>query len=143
MRGRMWSSLALAAAVAVGCSDSTGVTNTDLVGTWAASEFVFSDFADPVTDFDVIGMGGGATIVIRADSTFTTTITLPFSDPLVANGTWKLQGDKTLILTEGSETTALDVSLSGTTLTIHTTDLTFDFGNGEIPAQLNAKFTKQ
>jgi hypothetical protein len=144
MRGKRWSALALVVAVGVACSDSTAPAVDELVGTWNATEFTFSDFGDPVMDFDVIASNGSAQIVFRADSTYTYTITLPFSEPAVASGKWTLNGGKLTITESGASSgTELQVSLTGTTLTVYTNDLTFDFGNGEIPAQLNAKFVKQ
>jgi hypothetical protein len=121
------------------------VTEDDLIGTWNATEFVFSDFGDPVTDFDVLAEGGSVTMVIRADGTFTLTFTIGGLEPDVVDGTWDLQGDDVLILTEEGEVDglALEISLDGTTLTVYSDDVEFDFGDGEIPAQLEALFEKQ
>ncbi len=144
MRRLSWLAIPLLAGLAWGCGDSTGVTEADLVGTWNATAFKFSDFGDPVMDFDVIGMGGSVQIVIAANGDYTVTTTIPGVGPDVATGTWVLQGGDLLILTGTGETdgTEMTVGLSGTTLTVHSTDLMFDFGNGEIPAQLHATFVK-
>jgi hypothetical protein len=140
-----WFAIPVLAGLAWGCGDSTGVTGADLVGTWNATAFEFSDFGDPVMDFDVIGMGGSVEIVINGNGAFTVTVTLPQIPPEVTSGTWVLQGDDLLIFTETGETDGMEmmVGLSGTTLTVHSADLVFDFGSGEIPAQLNATFVKQ
>ncbi|MDH5196402.1 MAG: lipocalin family protein [Gemmatimonadota bacterium] len=127
------------------CSDSTGVTQTDLVGSWNATEFVFSDFGDPVTDFDVLAGGGAVKFTFGADGSFTIVFTMPMSAPDTTGGTWVLQGSNRLIITDegaidGSE---LQISLSGTTLTVYSDDVEFDFGAGDIPAQLDATFVKQ
>ena len=129
----------------VACSDSTGVTESDLVGSWNATRFIFSDFGDPVTDFDVIGVGGTVKITFGADASFMVVNTLPFSPPDTSTGTWSLPSDKRLVLTDQGavDGTELQISLSGTTLTVHSTDVEFDFGDGDIPAQLDATFVKQ
>jgi hypothetical protein len=128
---------------AVGCDDSAGVAETDLVGTWEATAFKFSDFGDPVMDVDVIGMDGSVTMTVNADRTFTLTVTIV--GPEVTNGTWELQGDDLLILTDSGEVdgSELTVSLSGTRLTVYSDDVEFDFGDGFLPAQLDAVFEKQ
>lgn len=143
MRSRVWGTMLLAGALGVACE--SGVTEDDLIGTWNATEFVFSDFGDPVTDFDVLAEGGSVTMGIRADGTFTLTFTIGGLEPDVVDGTWDLQGDDVLILTEEGEVDglALEISLDGTTLTVYSDDVEFDFGDGEIPAQLEALFEKQ
>jgi hypothetical protein len=135
----------LVAGLAPACGDSTSVTGDDLLGTWTATEFVFSDFEDPVTDFDVIQVGGDVTMVVRADGTFTITVAIPFAAPEVQDGTWELQDGNVLVITEQGQVdgVALEIELSGTTLTVYSDDVDFDFGDGEIPAQLNATFVKQ
>jgi hypothetical protein len=139
MRSRRLAAIPLLIGIGLACSDSTGVTETDLVGTWSATAFKFSDFGDPVMDFDVIGMGGSVTASFVADGTYQIVMTAIGTE----TGTWSLQGSDVLLLATGADTTRLDVSLSGTTLTISSNDLTFDFGAGEIPAQLHATFVRQ
>jgi hypothetical protein len=133
------------AGLAWGCGDSTGVTQADLVGTWHATAFKFSDFGDPVMDFDVIGMGGAVDMVFNGNGAYEIVTSIPLVPPDTLSGTWVLQGNDLLVLTEtgSADVTEVTVGLSGTTLTVHSTDLTFDFGNGEIPAQLNATFEKE
>ena len=52
----------LAAAFAVGCSDSTGsdgdVTIGDLVGTWTATEFTYTNQADLDQSVELVGLAG-------------------------------------------------------------------------------------
>lgn len=145
MRRRLLWVVPLLVGLGVACNDSTGVTGTDLVGTWNATEFVFSDFADPVTDFDVLSMGGAVKFTFRADSSFTIVVTLPMTAPDTSEGTWTLQEGSRLIITDQGAVsgTELQVSLSGTTLTVYSDDVEFDFGAGDIPAQLDATFVKQ
>jgi hypothetical protein len=141
---RSWAIVPLLAGLAMACSETT-VPVDDLIGTWNATEFVFANFEDPVTDFDVIAMGGEVEIVIRADNTYTITFTLPFSAPDATDGTWELDGDLLTFTDEGEvDGIELEIELSGTTLTVHSEDVTFDFddGAGEIPAQFDATFVK-
>jgi len=144
VRRLSWLAIPILAGLAGGCGDSTGVTEADLVGTWNATAFKFSDFGDPVMDFDVIGMGGSVEMAINANGTFTLTVTIPGPGPQVTDGTWVLQGDDVVIFTGTGETDGMEttVALSGTTLTVYSDDLVFDFGDGEIPAQLDATFVK-
>jgi len=124
------------------CSDST-VPEADLVGTWNATAFVFSDFGDPVTDFDVIDEGGTVTIVIRADDTFTITFTIPGSAPETDGGAWSVDGDRLVFDAGTVDEMSFDITLSGNTLTIYSDDVEFDFGGGEEPAQVEATFVRQ
>jgi hypothetical protein len=142
MRYRRLAAIPLLIGLGLACSDNTGVTETDLVGTWSAIAFKFSDFGDPVMDFDVIGIGGSATASFVAGGAYQIIVTIIAPDTTA--GTWTLQGTKTLILTSagGTDTTQYTVSLSGSTLTVYSNDVMFDFGSGEIPAQLNATFVR-
>lgn len=143
MRWRVLWAIPLLIGLGVSCSDD--VAEADLVGTWTATQFVFSDFGDPVTDFDLLAAGGDVEIVIRANNTYTITFDVPWADPEVDDGTWALAGS-VLTFDEGTaDETAFDVSLSGNILTIYTDDITFDFDeNGtDDPAQLNARFERQ
>lgn len=126
----------------VACSDST-VPEADLVGTWNATAFVFSDFNDPVTEFDVVAEGGTVTIAIRADNTFTLTFTIPGSAQESESGAWSVSGDRLLFDEGTADEMAFDISLSGNTFTIYTDDVEFDFGNGEEPAEVEATFVRQ
>jgi hypothetical protein len=141
-----WSKMLVVAPLVAGLALACGsdVAEDDLVGTWNATEFVFSNFDDPVMDFDVIGEGGAVTIVIRADGTYTATFTFPESEPEVDNGTWELSGSVLTFDAGTADETDFDVSLSGNTLTIYSDDIgEFDFGDGDEPAQLDATFVRQ
>jgi hypothetical protein len=138
---KVWVVAPLVAGLALACGSD--VAEEDIVGTWNATDFVFSNFEDPVVDFDVIVMGGDVTIVIRADGTYTITFTMPESEPEVDDGTWVLDGDQLTFDAGTVDESAFDVSLDGNTLTIHGEDLEFDFGDGDEPAQLDATFVRQ
>ena len=138
---KVWVVAPLVAGLALACGSD--VAEEDIVGTWNATGFVFSNFEDPVVDFDVIAMGGDVTIVIRADGTYTITFTMPESQPEVDDGTWVLDGDQLTFDAGTVDESAFDVSLDGNTLTIHGEDLEFDFGDGDEPAQIDATFVRQ
>jgi hypothetical protein len=144
MRSRGVGMLLVVGGLGLACSE-TNVAEADLVGTWNATAFEFSDFGDPVTDFDVLLNGGSVTMVIRADGTFTISMAVGAFEPDVIDGTWELQDGNTLVITEDGEVdgVTLEIELSGTTLTVYSDDIQFDFGDGEIPAQLDATFVRQ
>src|SRR5512134_919301 len=102
-----WSKVRVVAPLVAGLALACGsdVVEEDVIGTWNATEFVFSNFEDPVTDFDVIAMGGDLSIVIRADGTYTLTLSMPFADPEVIEGDWVLDGN-VLTLDEGVDAVA-------------------------------------
>jgi hypothetical protein len=127
---------------ALGCGggDTTGVEEDDLVGTWEATEYKLFDFGDPVREFDLIAAGGSATIVFEGDGTFQ--LALAGAEPALTTGSWALQGDHQLILTESgaAEGTLVDVSLWTTVLILGCDEWEFDFDEGPVPAQLSALF---
>ena len=126
------------------CVDPGDVTQGDLVGTWEADAFVFSDFANPVTEVDVIGLGGSVTITFDANGTYQLTRTVV--QPAAEGGRWELIGTHQLNLTATGTTapTAFRAFIytvnGGTVLGLSSDDVRFDFGDGEIPANLTAYF---
>jgi len=138
---KVWVVAPLVAGLALACGSD--VVEEDVIGTWNATEFVFSNFEDPVTDFDVIAMGGDLSIVIRADGTYTLTLSMPFAEPEVIEGEWVLDGD-VLTLDEGVDAVAFEISLDGNTLTLHTEDVEFDFDEDgtDDPAQLDVTLVR-
>ncbi len=138
---KVWVVAPLVAGLALACGSD--VVEEDVIGTWNATEFVFSNFEDPVTDFDVIAMGGDLSIVIRADGTYTLTLSMPFAEPEVIEGDWVLDGD-VLTLDEGVDAVAFEISLDGNTLTLHTEDVEFDFDEDgtDDPAQLDVTLVR-
>jgi len=140
---RTFSAVALAAAVAVGCSDSTDpadVTIEDLVGTWVASSFTYTADANPAQTFDLVANGGGFTLTVQADGSVTGTqsilgMTDTFNaDMTVANGVL------TVTTTDvPPEVLTFTFTLDGNTITMTDTSAEFDFtlmGNPEVAANL-------
>lgn len=140
--------LAIAAgvALALACGDSTGVSVSDLAGTWVAQEIVFTNPANTSQSVDVVTLGVTFTLTIRADSTFTTVFTEPGDLPETRSGDVSSNGD-TLTVAEsgqGSPTQFL-ASRSGDTLTLTTSDEEYDFDgdSAEDPANLRIMLRRQ
>jgi hypothetical protein len=126
------------------CADPGDVTQGSLVGTWEADAFVFSDLGDPVTEVDVIGLGGSVTIAFDANGTYQLTRTVV--QPAVESGGWELIGTHQLNLTATGATAPTEFRAfiytvyAGPVLGLSSDDVRFDFGDGEIPAYLSALF---
>jgi len=142
-RGLMAVPLLLGLGVAA-CIDPGDVTEDDLVGTWEADAFTYSDFGNPVTELDVIGMGGSATITFERTGPYQLTLTIV--EPEVERGVWELIGKRQLNLTATGATAPtvfrafLYTVEGGRVLGLFSDDVRFDFGDGEIPANLSALF---
>jgi hypothetical protein len=139
---------ALALAFCLPACSETGVEAVDLVGVWDASKFEFEETTgDPVLTVDLITMNFTVTIEINEGGTYEITTTFLGGEPEVVTGTWVLEGGDLLIMTETGATVGdeFEVTLSGTTLTVRSGDMTFDFdedGTDE-PALFEAIFEKR
>ena len=125
------SAVALAATLAVGCSDTVApneVTLDDLAGNWSATSLEFTNVANTSQVFDLVANGGTFTLTLQSAGTFsgaqslagqTETLTGTVS---VSNGT--------LTLTETGETLSFTITAyDGDTITIaSTTNVSWDFG---------------
>jgi hypothetical protein len=142
MRHLTLAAVAALALASVNCGDS--VAPADLVGTWNATKLEFTNLANASESVDIVALEGAFTITITANGTWQATLTLPGEDPQVGGGTFDLSGSD-LVLYETGDPVGTDysVSLSGNTLTITSTDLTFDFGNGEVAARLDGILVRQ
>ena len=102
MRFKRLAAIPLLSGLGLACSDTTAVTETDLVGTWSAIAFKFSDFGDPVMDFDVIGIGGSATASFTASGAYQLILTIIAPDTTTGTyvkasvGGWR--SDSTLVV---------------------------------------------
>ena len=120
----------LLAAVAIGCSDSTGpAETTDLVGTWNASAFVFTNSADAAQTVDVIALGMTLSITFT-ETTMSGIMSFPGEGQELFSGTYTLSGGQITFLDsdpeEGDET--FTQSLDGSILTLTFSD-SFDFND--------------
>ncbi len=132
---RTLSTTVLAAALVVGCNDSTdpdpgNVSQDDLAGVWTATQFLLTSTDDPAMSVDMIALGATFTLTINADGTYSEAGLFPGNPPEVENGsgTYVIQGTN-IILTETDDPEPFTVAfvLSGNTLTLTSTDETFDF----------------
>ena len=135
---RTLSTTVLAAALVVGCNDSTdpgNVSEDDLAGVWTATQFLLTSTADPSVTVDMIALGGTFALTINADGTYSETGVFPGNPPEVESGTgtYVIQGSN-LILTEDDDPLPFTVAfvLSGNTLTLTSTDETFDFDDNGV-----------
>lgn len=143
---RYWAlaGIAVLAATAANCGDS--VSPETLVGTWDATELRFTNLANASQSIDIVDLGGTFTITLSANGAYQATITAPGMDPDVTSGTWVYTDLDGLTLTETGETdgTDINVSLSGDTMTIVSTDgITFDFGAGDVNVRLDGTLVRR
>ncbi len=150
---------AIAAAFAVGCSDGTGsgdeITVGDLVGTWTATEFTYTNQADLDESVNMMLFGFDLTITVAGGGNFTGTMQETAVSPVVSvAGTIMIDGN-TMTLTF-IQPPSLDPISGAFTLTTGnpdvlrvtaTTGVTFDFGiiggdPGEVPASLTLEMER-
>lgn len=118
----------LLAALSIGCSDSTGPTEAaDLVGTWVASAFVFTNAANTAETVDVIALGMSMTVTFT-ETTVSWTMNFAGQDQEVFAGTYTLAANQITMSDpiEGDET--FTFALDGNILTLTLSD-TFDFND--------------
>lgn len=150
--------VALAGVFAVGCGDDDGgVTMTDLVGTWDASKFEYSDLSGQSASVDIIPFGGAFSITITATSatngSYVGSLTIPLPPSTTAiTGTLELSAN-------GTQITLDDAALGVIVFTDFTTtgkpptqfimstseniDFDFDQSGTETPASLVVILDKQ
>ncbi len=118
---------ALAVTLATACSDSTGVTEDDLVGTWVATAATFTPNGT-TTAMDLLADGTGFTLVLQADGTYTATTTEPDSPPDVESGTYSVSGSViTLTSTDfPDDPDTFAVTLDGNTMTLIASNVVLD-----------------
>ena len=152
---------AVAAAFAVGCSDSTGpdddVTIGDLGGTWTATEFTYTNQADLDQSVNLMLFGLELTITVTSGGNFTGTLQQTAVSPVVSvSGTMAISGNTmTLTFTAPAD---FDEPMSGTftlatggdpdVLTMNATSgVDFDFSiiggdPGEVPANVTLEMER-
>ena len=129
---------AMVVAVAA-CSDSTGITVEDLVGTWEATEIVFTNSANPSETVDGIDLGVSLTVTINSAGTVTTVFDDGQGGTDTDSGTLSVDGST---LTIGSDT--FEAERSGDVLTL-TGDVEFDFDEdgSDDPASVLIRLERQ
>ena len=135
---------ALIAVMAIGCSDSTGPSAADLVGTWIAASYVFTETADATQTIDVIALGMSLSITFT-ETSMSGTMTIPGFDPEAFTSTYTLDGDQITISDPTEDPETLTIVVTETTLTISGGEDTFDFNDDgqETAASYVMTFTKQ
>lgn len=122
--------LVAAAVVQTACGDSTGVQVDDLVGTWNATVFEFTNIADPSQKVDAIATGGSMSMTVTAGGAISLNITFGGMTESTT-GTISVDGSNVTITTDGpadGDPASGTISLSGGTLTINlTSGVEFDF----------------
>ncbi len=132
---RTLSTTVLAAALVVGCDDSTDPVSEDgLVGVWSATQFLLTSTADSTVTVDRLSQGGWFTMTFNANGTWSEAGEFPGNPSKVesGSGTYVIEGTN-LLLTEDDDLVPFTVPfvLSGNTLTLTITDEPFDFdGDG-------------
>ena len=129
---------AAALAVAAGCSDTTGITTADVVGSWNASVIEFTNIANTAQQVELVAAGATLTLVLDAAGTFALTVTPPGGPTDTENGTWLVDdGDLVMMGTVDPDPIRYSAARSGDTLTVITNQAEYDFnGTGDEPARL-------
>lgn len=119
---------ALLAAVTIGCSDSTGpATPADLVGTWVATAWMFTNTTDTTQSVDVITMGATFSLTFT-ETTMSATITIPNLGTETFEGTYTISGNQITVLDPVEGTEIFTHNLNGSEMTLTSTDA-FDFND--------------
>jgi hypothetical protein len=146
----MFVALVLSVGLFAGCDDDGGpgrVTLADLVGSWVADEFEFTNQANRAESVDLVAAGALVTMTVAGNGRYTIGAADPFG-----GGADFIKG--TLLVEEGfllvadddapGETIAFSVQLSGDRLTIFTDEIDYEFdvpSDGiDEPADLRAVF---
>ena len=130
---------AMALAVAACSDDSTGITVEDLVGTWEATEIVFTSTADPSESVDAVDFGVSLTVTITSDGTVTSVFDDGQGGTDTDSGTLSVDGST---LTIGSD--SFEAERSGDVLTL-TGAVGFDFDEdgSDDPATVVVRLERQ
>lgn len=129
---------AMVVAVAA-CGDSTGITVEDLVGTWEATEIVFTNSANTSESVDVIDLGASLTVTINSAGTVSTVFDDGQGGTDSDSGTLSVDGST---LTVGGDTFAAE--RSGNVLILTGEDQwDFDEDGTDDPATLTIRLVRQ
>ena len=113
---------ALLATLAIGCSDSTGpATTADLVGSWVASAFVFTNSANTSETVDVVPMGLAYSITFT-ETTASGTFSIPGQETETFTGTYTLAASRVTFVDSIDGTETFTVGIDGNVLTISGSD---------------------
>lgn len=129
-------------AVVAGAACSSSVSPGDLAGSWNATRMEFSDPAEPGTPpVDLIAQGAEFTMTFTENGTVQTALT---ENGVTENetGTYTLNG-KNLVLKFGANSMAGVIEKNGDGLSLFFyAGVAFDFGLGDVPAELVLLLTR-
>jgi hypothetical protein len=129
----------MALAVAACSDDSTGITVEDLVGTWEATEIVFTSTADPSESVDAVDFGVSLTVTITSDGTVTSVFDDGQGGTDTDSGTLSVDGST---LTIGSD--SFEAERSGDVLTLTgAVEFDFDEDGSDDPATVVVRLERQ
>ncbi len=134
----------LMAGALVACDDDTTgpLSGTGLVGTWVMQAAEARSLSNPSETRDLIALGYTLTFRAFGNGRYVM-VAAGGGESETIRGTCRIQGN-TLLLTDDLEpgtTTVVEFTLSGDTLTVTWID-TFDFGNGEEPAEIEVDLVR-
>jgi hypothetical protein len=127
--------------LAAACGDSTGVEVEDLVGTWNATAYRYTNTANTAEQVDlIITQGASFTMTVSAGGTVSTT----FDDGVggTSSNSGTLSADGTTLTVAGD---AFEAERSGDALTLTdaTNEYDFDDDGSDDPATLVIQLTRQ
>lgn len=101
---------------------------SDIVGTWNATKFEFTNAADTTEKVDIIPLGGGLNLIISSQATYNATIKFPGETPIVETGQIIAKTSTTiLLLPNNGDSYSFDYVLSQNMLTLINENADFDF----------------
>ena len=119
---------------------------SEVVGTWIASQWTFVS-TDSASTVDVIAIGADLTVVLQTSGRYTLIVTYPNDPTEYETGVLSFSGDQMTITSDNPNEgiTVMTWSVSGTSMTLLSTDDDFDFdddGNSE-PAIMTIVLDRQ
>ncbi len=140
MRVRALVAIGALALVGMACGDSTGVEVQDLVGSWNANLYRYTDDANPAQQVDLITQGASFDMTVTADGTVSTVFDDGQGGTSSDSGTLNPAG--TVLTIAGI---AYEAQRSGDVLTLTDTSSAYDFdSNGsDDPATLMIRMVRQ
>jgi len=120
--------------------------SASLVGTWNATRFEFVADANSSVTADLIPMGASVVVTIQSSGRYTIDQSMPGQPNEHMQGMMTVSGGTMTMVDDNdpANNTVASYSVSGTTLTVLSTDETFDFNGDGVDenADLHATFTK-
>lgn len=116
-----------------------------LIGNWGASNYIFTNTANPLEQVDIIQLGITLLLNIQSNGTYTSTMTFPNDPPETETGTVNFQNNIVTVNPPGDDPFAMTYVLVDSILTFMRTDSEFDFDDDgtDEPATETIIFVKQ